>query len=375
MKRSPAYAYLGGLLTLMLSCQLASAQNPQLVVARVVHHFLEIHHHFDSEEDVWSDPGLDLSLDAILVYSKVSGDTAQLALLKKIFEKRNSVPEDTITYKSQPFYSINFTRFEVTGNKTFLSPYLYESAKMRGDATFSPEGAVTYHYRGVTGHYLLIDHMQEFASRMARAGFISGDTAYYSLCTQQFRIYQSLLQNPETGLWSQGRGWRLDPQAISPGAWSKGHGLLLRGLVGSLRFLPHSSIWYKEVQEILVKTADALLKVQDSEGMWHQLLDQPFTESYAETSGTGLIAWNLALALQDGILQGKKYEDSAKKACKAMRQYATKEGVVLGACTGDGPLDSVDAHLHRPAEPDSPEGVPAMIYAMAAEMLLERARK
>lgn len=352
-----------------------TAQSPQQMVQRVTAHFAEKHHQFASEDDVWGDYTLDLTLDALLVYSKASGETAHLALIQNVFDKRRLTPKDTIAYQSQPFCSVNFTQYEYSGDKTYLAPYLYESAKMRQDASFSPEGAITHTHRGVKGHYILIDYMQEFASRMAKAGMISGDTSYYGLSVRQFRLYRQLLRNPQTGLWSQGRGWKLDPQALSPGAWSRGHGWLLRGLVGTLRYLPKGSAWHREAQGILVETVDALLKVQDGDGMWHQLLDRPFSESTPESSGTGLIAYNIALALQDGMLQGKKYEDAVKKAAKGLREYVTKEGVVLNTCKGPGPLDSTEGYLGVTPDPDDPHGPPAIIYAMTAELLLEKARK
>ena len=67
---------------------------------------------------------------------------------------------------------------------------------------------------------------------------MSGNSSYYDESLEQFRIHRRVLRNPETGLWSQGRGWLDDPEELSPGAWSRSHGCLIRVVVETLEYLP-----------------------------------------------------------------------------------------------------------------------------------------
>ena len=118
--------------------------------------------------------------------------------------------------------------------------------------------------------------------------------------------------------------------------------------------------------------ADALLKVQDEDGMWHQLLHLPFEKSYPETSGTGMIAYYLAVAYNKGFLTDEKYRDAALLAANELKKYVTNDGVVLGTCKGPGPLREIEPWLNTPAQPDDHHGPQAIIFGMLAEIILSK---
>lgn len=349
-----------------LSC---ADRAPLDMIQKIAHHFFERHNHFSSQKDVWGPYHLDLTFEALLTVDQISGETEYLKKIQHIMKKRNYQPSDTIDYRTQPFCNISFALFQATNDSDFIDPFLSETRKMLAEAGKSVEGAVG-HKPDYPGRHLLIDYLQEYASRMAKAGWLSGDEAFFEECVNQFVLYKSILKNPETGLWSQGRGWLDDPAALSPGAWSRGHGWLIRGMVSSLDYLPPDSDYFRTIQEMLKELADALLKVQDENGMWHQLLNRPFDESYPESSGTGLIAYNLAKAHHKGYLDGYKYKHVALRAIRELYNYVGESGEIFGTCKGPGPLYSIKNYLRTSAEIDDPHGAPALIYAFAAEILL-----
>jgi unsaturated rhamnogalacturonyl hydrolase len=208
---------------------------------------------------------------------------------------------------------------------------------------------------------------------MARAGALSHDNAYFAEAARQLRLYRSLVRDPQTGLWHQGRGWiNGQPEAISPGVWSRGHGWLLRGLTAALAVMPRDSAEYREMQQTLVELTDALLARQQPSGMWHCLLDRPPTASPAESSGTAMIATALARASREGTLSGDKYRDAARRAFQALPAYVDAAGVVLSVSPGPGPLESETPWLVDSFPPGNDHGTFALMFAAAESVRAQR---
>ena len=220
---------------------------------------------------------------------------------------------------------------------------------------------------------MLLDSMQEYTARMARAGAMTGEVAYFAEAAKQIRLYRSIVRDPKTGLWHQGRGWLKDqPAGISPGTWSRGHGWLLRGLTAALAEMPRESNEYREMQTTLVELADALLSRQQPSGMWHCLLDRPPEASPAESSGTAMIATALARASREGTLAGDKYRDAARRAFAALAAYVDSDGVVLSVSPGPGPLESEEPWLVDNFPPGNDHGTFALMYAAAESVRFNR---
>jgi unsaturated rhamnogalacturonyl hydrolase len=359
-------------LLLSLDCQTEHSINQKVRIETeeradlVANHFFDKHDNFSSKEKVWGNYTLDLTFEAFLAIDQVTGNKTYLPRILKVMDKRYDKPSNT---KSSPFCCITFALYEATNNKEYLVPFLSKTKNLYANVGRSPEGAIG-HKPKEPGRHLLIDYLQDYASRMAKAGYISGDVKYFEDCVGQYRIYRKLLRNPETGLWSQGRGWLDDPMKLSQGAWSRGHGWLIRGMVTSLKYLPEDSKYYKEMQVMLWELADDLLVVQDERGMWHQLLHLPFEDSYEESSGTAMIAYYFALSIHEGYLEDDKYRKAAIKSFSALKNSVTKDGVVLHTCKGPGPIYSIDNYYRTPAQPDDPHGAPAILFALAGQILL-----
>ncbi len=352
------------------------SDSPDVIIHKVVDHFFESHNNFSTQKSVWGGYTMDITFEAMLFYDIYTGKNLYTKKVSDIMTLRNLKPSDTVSYKSQPFGSYNYALYKATGNKEYVNPYVSETIKMMKEVKRSPEGAVMIHHKNKTEktgrYYVLIDYIQEYCSRVARAGALTRDTLFYKESTEQYEIYRDLLRNPENGLYSQGRGWLADTTKLSPGAWSRGHGWLMRGIVPAMEAVPFQSTYYYRLQAVLKEMADALLKVQDKNGMWHQLPHLSFDKSYPETSGTGMIAYYLAVAYKKGFLKDEKYRDAALLAAKELRNYVTDDGIVLGACKGPGPLRTIEPWLNKPALPDDHHGPQAIIYGMLAEIILQK---
>jgi rhamnogalacturonyl hydrolase YesR len=333
----------------------------------VIHYFYGKQNNFNDEKDVYGSYTLEITIEAILDYTLLTNDTAYMSDMRKIFRKRNYHFTDTISYQKLPFSNPYFTWYRLFNNPEFIAPFVYESIKMRNELKRTPEGAICIHHKD--GDYMLIDYLQEYASRMAKCGYLSGDTTFYGECVKQFRIYRDLLQDKNIKLYSQGRGWLPDKNEISPGIWSRGQGWLIRGMVSSLIYLPPNSIYYNELRSYLEELANALLKKQDDAGMWHTLLHLNNNESFPETSGTGMISGYLALSYYYGFLPDKKYKKAALKSSNALLTYLDS-GSVTYVSKGPGPLRSIDEY--KAEGKDKEHGSQAIIYALTGNLLLKQ---
>ncbi len=317
---------------------------------------------------------LDLGLEALLELSEVTGEEKWKELVFKIINQRGITPSTLLPYQSQSFVSINFALFKATGDYAWLPVFVRESEIWRKEARRSPEGAVLMYSRGNTDlYFLVVDHIQEYASRMARCGRHTGDRTYYVEAVSQFRIARSIFRNEENGLYWLGRGWiSEDPDKLAPGAWSRGHGWLLKGMVETLSLLPRESNEFVELKKMLTEVVDALVPIQQPSGMWHTLLHRSPDESVAESSGTAMIATAFSRAYREGILDDNRLKESAIRAFKALSSYVDDGGLVLSVSPGPGPLGSEERYLRTEFKPGETHGPFSMVFAAAEAIRLEK---
>lgn len=277
-----------------------------------------------------------------------------------------------------PFNSLLFSLYRRRGDTRHREAFEALARLPLHAISLSPEGAWT-HPRGKfgEGEALLIDSMQEEASRLLRLawllrteGLLDSDAdALEALSLRQFELHRALLRDPVSGLWNNGRGWRQDdPQALSPGAWSRGHGWLLRGLCASLEFAAVPTV-REGLAGLIRETADALLRVQDEDGLWHALLHLPATESPVDSSGSAMIASGLLAGVRLAALPENPYAECAQLAARSLFElYVTPDGRVVSICPGPGPLSDESFYRVRVFSDENPHGAFAMV-GLAAELL------
>ncbi len=343
-------------------------QDNQSQVQNVVRKFYSLHNDFATLQDAWGPYTIDLGLEAMLNYARVSGKTHFTDSVLQIMTTRNLQPSDTIPFMGQPFGNLTFELYRSTGDSTYLLPFLYETEKMFREVKRAPNGAVLHGFNNRNG--MLIDYVQEYAARLAKAGSVIGNNQYFEESVRQLELYDSLVRFPENGLYSQGVGFLDDPTELSPSAWSRGQGWILRGLVSTMVYLPEGSSYQNRVKKLLIPFVDALIDHQNESGFWHQLVDRPFEDSNQETSGTAFIAWYLALAIDNGFLDNEKYRHSAEKAIKAVKTQIQPDGTILNGCYGPGPIISIEKYYQTEGIENEPHLFGTTLFALAGELLL-----
>lgn len=322
---------------------------------------------FASQKRIWGDYNIEMTLEALCEWHLADPDGNWLDAVHDVWARREWTPDHRIPWNSQPFASHNDALARARDDRIMAGAFMDETHDLFANAPCTVDGLVVHHHPRLPDERepLLIDFMHEYAARLASAAALGGDPAWFDAAAKQFIGYRDILRDPDTGLWHLGRDWGEKPGALCPGAWSRGHGWLLRGLAETLRWMPPSHAAQPPLREILRETLTALHPLQDDEGMWHTLLHRPYEDSAPETSGTALIAYAAARAIADGHVSANPWSGMIRKAVQAVCARVDEVGIVRDACRGPGLLfdDSEALYLRRPNEPDDPHGAPCALYA------------
>jgi len=193
---------------------------------------------------------------------------------------------------------------------------------------------------------------------LAHAGRISGEKRYFDAALRNFHFIAGLCRR-EDGIY------RHSP--LNEAAWGRGNGFPALGLALTLQPFPEDHEGYGEMRDALVLHLKALASHQDSNGMWHQIIDHP--DSYAELTSTAMIAYAIAVSLEKGWLQPSEWSSRLDSAWSAIRRHVSTDGRhFLNVCTGTGKQTSLEDYYRREAilGPDS-RGA-AMVMLLAAKM-------
>ena len=137
------------------------------------------------EDQVWGPYPLDLSLDAILELYQATGEEKFREEVLRVMSRRQLPPGEPIPYASQPFGHVSYRLIEtdqyfltagVAENKD-AAAFVGESFKYLREVPRSREGLVLHWGKVGEPARVLVDSMQNYASRMARAGKLTGDQA------------------------------------------------------------------------------------------------------------------------------------------------------------------------------------------------------
>ena len=345
---------------------ISEAQSPKAIASDVANHWLELHNNFEQTSDVWGNYTLDLTLESLLHLNPYVEQKSYTNVVTDVFQKRQIAPGDTINYRIQPFCSINFSLGQITDNEDWYKGFVHESYRLLDEAVKSPEGGIMLRHEGK--HRLLIDYLQEYASRLAKTGYLENDTLLFEESVGQFLIYEDIVRDSATGLWRQGRGWCSDTTKLSEGAWSRGQGWLLRGMVNTLLYVPDK--YQQQLLPVFERLANSLLKVQSEDGMYHILPHLPAEKSSPDVSGTGMIAYYLSVGIDNGWLKAEVFRPSILKATHAIKNHISEKGEILSSSKGPGPLCNQEEYIAYKPKIDEKHGFQGAIYGMIAEMML-----
>lgn len=198
---------------------------------------------------------------------------------------------------------------------------------------------------------------------VARMGAMLGDTAMFGEVLRQAVGFDRFLADEPTGIYVHGYNRGLfSNKAVS---WGRANGWALWALSEALAIVPASTPGYDEVKGIFVKRLEAILRYQDDEGMFHQIIDDPTT--YAETSSTAMIAIALSRALRSHWLPDV-CRQNLLRAWNAVCGMINRQWNVGGICASTELRTDAMYYRDRPVSVNDPRGMGAVL-TLCAELM------
>lgn len=204
----------------------------------------------------------------------------------------------------------------------------------------------------------------------------------------QFILLNQHARDPKTGLlyhgWDESKEqqWANKETGTSPNFWGRAMGWYGIALVDVLDHFPNEHPKRKALEEILNQYAVAISKVQATNGLWYQVLDNQNSKgNYPEASASNMFVYTLAKGVRLGVLPKSCLSVAQKGFAGIKRTFLERDsagllhlnGTVQVSGLGGKPYrsGSYEYYLSEPVIQDDPKGMGAFIMA-ANEMALKK---
>jgi len=216
---------------------------------------------------------------------------------------------------------------------------------------------VDYDKRGLTWQTRMwIDDMFMITTVQSQAYRATHDRKYIDRAANEMVVYLDSLQQPN-GLFFHA------PDV--PYFWGRGDGWMAAGMSILLKELPKDNANYSKILNGYKKMMSTLLKYQDENGMWHQLIDKPDL-SWAETSCTGMFTFAFINGVKSGVLEEEEYGPAARKGWLGLIKYIDEKADVHEVCEGTNKKNDLQYYLDRKRNIGDMHGQAPILWCAAA---------
>jgi unsaturated rhamnogalacturonyl hydrolase len=200
-----------------------------------------------------------------------------------------------------------------------------------------------------------VDDMYMITMVETQAYRATGDPKYIDRAAREVAAYLDKLQEPN-GLFHHA------PDV--PFFWGRGDGWFAVGMAELLRSLPADNPQRARIMQGYQTMMASLLRYQDANGMWHQLIDHP--EAWPETSCTGMFAFAMITGVKNGWLDAATYAPAARKAWLGLVAYINLYGDVRDVCEGTNKKNDYQYYLDRGKKVGDMHGQAPILWCASA---------
>lgn len=197
---------------------------------------------------------------------------------------------------------------------------------------------------------------------LIRLSKLTGDDSYIEEAIKQTLLFDSYLQDIESGLYWH--GWFTRNKTPSSSKWARANGWIMMAKTELLHALPDHHPSYEKIISGFRKQAEGIRKIQSKDGRWHQVLDN--SETYLETSATAMFVRAFADGIGKGWLTDDVFRGSAERGWYAVTKQVRDDGMVEGIVRGTPIMFSDEEYNNHPTRLNDPRGLGAVLYAAAA---------
>jgi unsaturated rhamnogalacturonyl hydrolase len=200
-----------------------------------------------------------------------------------------------------------------------------------------------------------IDDMYMITALQTQAFRATGERSYIERADREMAVYLDKLQQPN-GLFYHA------PDV--PFFWGRGNGWMAAGTAELLRSLPEDHQDRARIMAGYKKMMATLLKHQDQNGMWRQLIDHP--ESWPETSCTGMFTFALVTGVKQGWLDAATYGPAARKAWLGVIKYINEDADIREVCEGTNKKNDYQYYIDRKRNVGDLHGQAPLLWSATA---------
>jgi rhamnogalacturonyl hydrolase YesR len=211
---------------------------------------------------------------------------------------------------------------------------------------------------------LWLDDLYMSVPALAQMGTLTGERKYYDDAARQILQFSARMFVPETGLYRHGWIDGMDPHPAF--YWGRANGWAVVAMAELLDVLPADHPQRAAILAQFRAHVAGLARLQDINGLWHQLLDRP--DTYLETSASAMYVYSIALGINRGWLDAGAYSPMAALGWNAVAAKVNSQGQVEGTCVGTGMGFDPMFYAYRPASVFAAHGYGPVLLA-GAEMI------
>ncbi len=184
---------------------------------------------------------------------------------------------------------------------------------------------------------LWVDTLYMAVIFLAEAGMKLNNRQYIEEAWKQIKIHAECIQ-AENGLFYHGYSESLNNNR-SAVFWGRGNGWVAACIPEICELTGEAD---PEAVKIFQKHMEALVRVQDENGLWHTVLDEP--ASYCETSASSGIVYGMMKGIRLGILP-ESYIEPAKRGYEAVIGKIAEDGKVTDVSQGTGIRETKESYM------------------------------
>lgn len=236
-----------------------------------------------------------------------------------------------------------------------------ERVRLAADQAFDQEGRPL---EAMPGHNEMSDSIFMASPLLAAAGALTGERRYFDQCANHVRFIRNLCLR-EDGLY------RHSP--LNEAAWGRGNAFPVIGLTMVFDHFPEDHPDHEFLMCCLQDHLEALATHQNTDGLWHQLID--LYDTYPEFTASAMIAYCIARGINQGWLDESIWMPRLSSAWKTIKALISLDGTsFVNVCPGTGKQPTLGDYYQRVpiTGPDKRAGAMAML--LAQEMIVLRSR-
>ena len=144
--------------------------------------------------------------------------------------------------------------------------------------------------------------------------------------------------------------------------WGRGNGWVYVSLTDALEQLPRDVKGYDELMEFYLEFTEGIIKLQDSDGLWHQVLN--IDTSYQETSCTGMYLLGLCRGINNGWISPSYKEYADRAYLGLLDKKISSVGNVYDVCMGSSNSKNAEYYVNLGAVDNDDHGTGVILTAI-----------